>query len=61
MKFIELSPSEERIINELRNLKPFEKIEINADNQGRYDKFLVFKSQKFILDSGLVTGVLFKS
>lgn len=61
MKFIELTPSEERIINELRNLKPFEKLEVNADNQGRYDKFLVFKSQKFILDSGVVTGIVFKN
>lgn len=48
---MELSESEKQIINILRELPPYGKIEITADQNGRYGTFLVHKSQKIIVSS----------
>lgn len=44
-----LSHNEIKIIEELRNLPPYGKIEITADQTGKFDTYLVHKSQKIIL------------
>lgn len=46
---MELTRVEEKIINELRNLPPYGKIEITADQTGKYDTYIVHKSQKIII------------
>jgi len=46
---MELTQNEILIIKELRALPPYGKIEISADQNGKYDTFLVHKSQKIVL------------
>lgn len=45
----DLSQNETLIIQALRELKPFERIEIVKDKEGKVDSFLVHRSQKFLL------------
>lgn len=44
-----LSSAEQKIIEDLRNLPPYGKIEITADQNGKYDTYLVHISQKKIV------------
>ena len=44
-----LTENEKKLIEMLRELPPYGKIEITADKDGKYDTFLVHKSQKIIL------------
>ena len=44
-----LSQSEQQIVEILRELKPFEVIEICKDQLGRPDYFLVKRSQKIVI------------
>lgn len=47
---IELNPNEAKIILALRTLKPYEKVEIMADQKGRPDYFIVTHTYKEIFD-----------
>jgi len=38
---MEITPNEAKILLALRTLKPFEKVEITADQKGRADYFIV--------------------
>jgi hypothetical protein len=53
MEFFNVSPSEKRIIEELRSLKPFEQVIITADKQGKPDRFLINYQRKIILTLGI--------
>ena len=44
-----LSDNEIRLIEALRSLKPHEKVEIQADVQGRPDSFLITRTTKVLL------------
>lgn len=44
-----LSKSEQNIIDILRELRPYEVIEITKDQQGRPDFYLVKRTQKIII------------
>lgn len=44
-----LTINEQKIIELLRELNPYERIEITKDQSGKYDSYLVHKSQKIIL------------
>ena len=46
---MELTKNEIAIIEELRALPPYGKIEVTADQNGKYDTYLVHKSQKIVL------------
>ncbi len=52
MEFIELTPSEKIIITELRTLKPFERIEVTADKDGKPGVYLVTRTSRAILVVG---------
>lgn len=52
MEFVELNPSEKRIIQDLRTLKPFERMEIVADKEGKPASYLVTRTQKALLIVG---------
>ena len=45
----EISENEKKIVEQLRNLKPFETISITADAQGRPDSFLLTRTAKMLL------------
>lgn len=45
----ELTPVEKSIVELLRTLPPYCKLEIMADQNGKYDSYLVHKSQKIVL------------
>ena len=45
----ELSENEKTIISILRDLKPYESVEIKKDRDGKPDYFLVKREQKVIL------------
>lgn len=45
-----LSDNEQKIIAVVRTLHPFEKVEIQADQNGRPNYFIVHRSFKEILD-----------
>lgn len=48
---IEVTKAEEEIIKDLRSLPAYGKIEITADQNGKYDTYLVHKSEKKIVKS----------
>lgn len=48
---MELTHNEIEIIKLLRNLPPYGKIEISTDQNGKYDTYLVHKSQKIVLSN----------
>jgi len=52
MEFVELTPSERIIIQELRSLKPFERIEVSADKDGKPGVYIVTRSSRAILVVG---------
>lgn len=47
---MELTPNEAKILLTIRTLKPYEKIEILADQRGRPDYFIVTHTFKEILE-----------
>jgi hypothetical protein len=49
MEVIKLTKNELSIIFELRSLPPYGKIEVSADQNGKFDTYLVHKSQKIVL------------
>ena len=44
-----MTENEQAILNILRELKPFEKIEVTKDQSGKIDYYIVHRSQKIIL------------
>ena len=46
---MEYSPQEQYLIDLLRSLKPYERVEITADKEGKPNRFLVIRSQKIIV------------
>lgn len=61
MKFVELDPNEERIIVELRSLKPSEKMEIIADPTGKPAAWIINRLSRQVLIEGVVSFVKFKA
>lgn len=57
MEFVELTPSEKRIIADLRTLKPYESLEVVADKDGKPDVFFTTRTAKVILIGGTVKYV----
>lgn len=49
MQFFEVSPSELKLIMELRSLKPFEQLCVTADRSGKPGEYLVVRTTKFML------------
>jgi len=47
--YMELTSNEKEIINILRELKPFERVEVIKDQMGKLDHYLIHRSQKIIL------------
>ena len=46
---MELTSNEKEILEHIRDLKPYEKIEVQKDQQGKPDYYIISKSQKVIL------------
>lgn len=57
MSFIDLTPGEIKIIEELKTLKPFEEMRIVADATGKPDTFFVSRQSKVIVKGLFVTYV----
>lgn len=57
-EFVDLNPSEKKIIEELRTLRPYERIEITADGQGKPECYLITRTTKTRLAVTIVTPVL---
>lgn len=51
-EYFKIEPSEKRIIEEIRTLKPFEKIEVTADREGKPGVYMVTRTSKGILIVG---------
>lgn len=49
MQSFEITKNEFTLLKELRTLPPYGKIEISADQNGKFDTYLVHKSQKIVL------------
>lgn len=49
-----MSPVEEKIIEILRELKPFERIIIIKDQNGKPDHYLVERTQKVVINKDIV-------
>lgn len=45
-----LTINEAKLLMEVRKLRPFGKIEISADQNGKWDKFLVHSSHKVVIE-----------
>lgn len=54
---MEISPAEKLIIEELRNLKPFEQVIITADKEGKPNRFLINFQRKVIISVDTSFGV----
>lgn len=48
---MELTQNEKQIIQILRDAKPYEKIEITKDKDGKPDTYLMHRSQKLVLQN----------
>lgn len=46
---ITLTPSEQFILRALRDMKPYERIEITKDKDGKPDRYLVHREQKILV------------
>jgi len=46
---MELTPNETTIIETIRWLNPYEKVEITKDGSGKPDYYLIHRSQKIVL------------
>lgn len=57
MEYVELNQSEKKIIEELRSLRPYERIEIVADGQGKPETYLVTRTQKTRLTVHISTPI----
>lgn len=44
-----ITPNEQEVINVIRSLEPYERVEIMADNSGRLDYYIVVRTKKMIL------------
>lgn len=49
-----LSSSEKSIISFIREAKPYERIEIIKDQNGRIDHYIIHRSQKIVLQPNVV-------
>jgi hypothetical protein len=54
---MELTPSEKRIVDEVRTLKPFESMNIVADKDGKPGVFFTTRTTKAILILGTMNYV----
>jgi hypothetical protein len=54
---MELTTSEKEILLVLRSLKPFERVEVVASNDGKPDKYFITRKTKVILVGGAITFV----
>lgn len=42
---MELTPNEEKLLEIIRQLKPYEKVEIRKDKDGKVDKYILSREQ----------------
>lgn len=47
--FAKITPGQRKLLDELATLRPFERIEIVADKEGKIDTFFVHRSSKVII------------
>jgi hypothetical protein len=52
-----LSASENYLIKLLRELKPYERIEITKDKDGKPDRYIVQREQKIIVNELTITSL----
>ncbi len=57
MEYYEITPAEKQMVEAVRTLKPFERMEIVADNMGKLDTFLITRTAKMIFSSNLVIPI----
>jgi uncharacterized protein (DUF2249 family) len=48
-EYARVTPGKRKILEQLDTLKPYEKMEITADKDGKPDTFLVFRSVKVVV------------
>lgn len=58
MEYRELNPSEIKIIEELRSLKPYERLEVTADGQGKPETYLITRTTKARLTVHILTPII---
>lgn len=58
MEFIEVNPSIKKIVEELMTLKPFERLEITADGQGKPETYLITRTTKARLTVHILTPIV---
>lgn len=56
-RFYNISGGEQKLIELLRTLQPFERVEITADKMGKADTFLVHRSSKLIVSGYEIIAV----
>jgi hypothetical protein len=54
----EYSPQEEYLLKLLRSLKPYERIEIVADKEGKPNRFLIIRSQKIMVSEIKIEAIV---
>lgn len=58
MSFRELTPSLEKIVDEIITLKPYERIEIVADGEGKPETYLITRTTKARLTVHISTPII---
>lgn len=58
MEHLEVSSSEKQIIQELRTLRPYERLEITADGQGKPETYLITRTTKARLTVHILTPII---
>lgn len=56
-EFVKISMGQRKILDILSSLKPFERLEIVADKDGKPDTFFVHRSSKMVISGFAVVAV----
>lgn len=52
-----ITPQEQYILDILKSLKPYERLEVTADKDGKPNRFLIHRSQKIMVSEIKITAV----
>lgn len=56
-EFAKISPGERNLLEIVKSLKPFERVEIIADKDGKADTFFVHRQSKVIINGFAIVAV----
>ena len=56
-EFAQITPGERKLLEIIKSLKPFERVEVTADKDGKVDTFFVHRQSKVIISGFAIVAV----